>query len=177
MGGDEILQRRFHLALLGLQRRDVAFELLALIDRVLQRALEHRDLVLDVDLPRDAGAGERLVALGHGDLDLPGQLLILRIELVEAGAGEVLDRLDPAELGAYLVGRLVDLADRLRHRGLGSRVLNRVEKCVNTSADHAGHASSNRISHVFSSLVLRTCVTIPAISSTLDTYLSITAGL
>src|SRR5262249_19286233 len=74
--------------------------------------------------------------------------LLLGVELVEARGGEVLDRLDAAELAPDLVGGLVDLADRLRHGRLRRGILDRVEKSMHAAADDAGHARSDRVNHV-----------------------------
>src|SRR5262249_31504772 len=125
----------------------IALELLAASDGVLKRALQHGHLILDIDLPGDAGPGQGFIALLHRNLDLSGQRFVLRVELVETRRGDVLDGLDPPELGPHLVDRLVNLANGLSHGGLGNRILHGVEKGVDAAADDACHPGSNVISH------------------------------
>src|SRR5262245_43584109 len=148
--GDELLERLLHLALFREQRGDVALELLAALQLFGERLLQHRHLVLDVDLLLESAAREILAVLPNGELDLAGELLVLRVELVELGRHEVLGRLDAAELGADLVDDLVDLAHGLRHRGLGSGVLDRVEQRVHAAADDAGNTGGNVVGHDYS---------------------------
>src|SRR5262249_54089480 len=76
---DKVLQRRFHLPLLRQQRRDVALELAAAPHRILERSLQHGNLVVDVDLLGDASAGESFVALGDRNVDLFAQRLLLGV--------------------------------------------------------------------------------------------------
>src|SRR6516165_511219 len=84
-GSDVVAQRLFHLALLGDQRSDIAFELLAGVALIGERLLQNRHLVLDIELLFEPGAGQILASLAECRFDLAGQLLVIGVELVELG--------------------------------------------------------------------------------------------
>ena len=76
------------------------------------------------------------------------------LSLLRLDDGDVLHRLDAAELAPHLVDGLIHLADRLGHGRLGGGILHGVEQRIHAAADDARHARSDRVSHVFS-LILR----------------------
>src|SRR5215813_6252455 len=146
-GGDIVAQRLLHLAFLGEERGDITLEFLARVALIGERLLQDRQLLLDIELLFDPGAGQIFASLAERRFDLAGELLVLGIELVELARRQVLRRLDTAELGPHIVDDAVDLADRLPHRRLGRGVLDRVEERMNAAADHAGHAAGYRVGH------------------------------
>jgi len=146
-GGDIVAQCLLHLAFLGEERGDITLELLAGVALIGERLLQDRQLVLDIELLVDPGAGKILASLAECRFDLAGELLVLRVELVELRRRQVLRCFHTAEFGAHIVDDAFDLADRLPHRRLGCGVLDRVEERMNAAADHAGHAAGYRVSH------------------------------
>jgi hypothetical protein len=106
-------------------------------------------LILDVHLLLEARAREVLTALAQRELDLLREVLVLRVELVELAGDQVLRGLDTPELSSHFVDYLVDLAHRLRHRGLRRRVFNDIEERVHASTHDAGNSGCNVIGHSY----------------------------